>query len=193
MHRCCACQLPPERRRHPPLSGASLGVAGGEKYLVGTVFLKFARDAHGVYGSDQVHPFPTTAEHQTLTTAPERPCRGIACLHTGLLNTLTSFRVSSSLPQGAAKSANHELTSLKSLMGCGVDGLLFPLMVTVDYCGHRLCAQSKLPISGSSGAVPCHHCHSRSHSLIPRLLRTPSDRHHPRVRLVRSGRDGAHR
>jgi hypothetical protein len=44
--------LPPTYRRIPPLAGAG-GVAGGEKYLCGNIFLKFARDFHGVYGSDR--------------------------------------------------------------------------------------------------------------------------------------------
>ena len=96
-------ELPPHARRIPPLATAG-GVAGGEKYLVGNIFLKFARDFHGVYGSDR----------------------------------------------GSAKSANHELRSLNCLMGCEVHGLQFPLMVTVDYLGHRLCAQSRLAISGGA-------------------------------------------
>jgi hypothetical protein len=69
------------------LAGAG-GVAGGEKFLCGNVFLKFARDAYGVYGGDE----------------------------------------------GAAKSASHELRSLRSLLGCDVPGLRFPLMVRDSPC-----------------------------------------------------------
>ena len=50
----------------------------------------------------------------------------------------------------AAKSANHELRSLRALVGCDEPSLAFPLMVTVDYAGHRLCAVSVLPISDAT-------------------------------------------
>ncbi len=34
------------------LSQGELGVAGGEKYLVGTIFFKYALDAYKIYGGD---------------------------------------------------------------------------------------------------------------------------------------------
>lgn len=40
--------LPARIRRFPSLPGR--GIAGGEKFIVGNVFLKFARDVYGVYG-----------------------------------------------------------------------------------------------------------------------------------------------
>ena len=40
--------LPPYERRFTPRN--TRGIAGGEKYYVGNVFLKLARDAYGIYG-----------------------------------------------------------------------------------------------------------------------------------------------
>ncbi|KAL6041995.1 Histidine kinase A [Balamuthia mandrillaris] len=48
----------------------------------------------------------------------------------------------------AQKAAGHELKSLNSLISCNVPNLHFPLMVLINYRGHRCIVMSKLPIGG---------------------------------------------
>lgn len=52
--------LPPAQRTHKPLEGK--GIAGGEKYLVGGIFIKLTRDVAGIYGGDA--PAAKAAKHE---------------------------------------------------------------------------------------------------------------------------------
>ncbi len=46
---------------------------------------------------------------------------------------------------GACKAAKHEIKSLRELVRCNVEGLFFPLMCVVDYCGVRECDEGLDP------------------------------------------------
>lgn len=47
---------------------------------------------------------------------------------------------------GAMKAASNEIKGLMGCINCNVEALYFPLMCTIDYCGYRLIAMSKLKI-----------------------------------------------
>ena len=61
------------------------------------------------------------------------------------------------------KVAGHEIRGLNAYLSCGLRGLCFPLMVSVDFLGYRVLAMSVLPIdqttirygSADGGKVVC--------------------------------------
>eukprot|EP00466_Bigelowiella_natans_P004326 jgi/Bigna1/69664/fgenesh1_pg.9_\ len=92
----------PAEKTYKPFGAG--GLAGGEKYKVGSLFMKFANDWQGIY---KAHEF-------------------------------------------ALKAANREMLGLRAYLDLRVKGLHFPLVILVDYLGHRLICSSLLPIDSSS-------------------------------------------
>lgn len=52
--------------------------------------------------------------------------------------------------EAAAKVARHEVKSLATIMHARVQGLRFPLVTVVSYCGHTVIAMTVLPIDNST-------------------------------------------
>ncbi|KAA0177937.1 hypothetical protein FNF27_00485 [Cafeteria roenbergensis] len=112
--------LPPAERSFRPEGNGSLGVAGGEKYLVpgpgdSGIFFKFAIDAHGLYGGDA---FAAKAAKHELTS-------------------VQALAAAAAMTSAAGAGAGAE--------GVGLS-LGIPLLATVDYLGQRLLACSILPV-----------------------------------------------
>jgi hypothetical protein len=76
--------LPVEQRTLRPLQG--WGHAGGEKFIVGQLLLKFARDDKGLYGGDERAHKTANLELQAMSALRHAP--GLDSLHT----TLTALR-----------------------------------------------------------------------------------------------------
>jgi hypothetical protein len=120
--------IPDDQRTYHPAKEVG-GVAGGEKYIVDGIFIKFAKDWKNLYGGDQY----------------------------------------------AAKSASLELKGIKSYLSLNIEGLHAPLVVVIDYMGHRLTATSLLPLGKNSlvygsgdGGETVQHSDARCNTLMAR-------------------------
>jgi hypothetical protein len=96
--------LPPERKTIKPINAG--GVAGGEKFLVGKIFFKFAVDLHGIYGGDS---FAMYVHNNQISLKP------FLCV-------------------AIRKAAGKDLQGLTHFYNSGTNGIRVPLMVcTVDF------------------------------------------------------------
>jgi len=129
-----------------PLRGAATGVAGGEKYLVAGMYVKFLIDHKQVYGSE---------EHAAKIGNHElRGANVIFSSSAALARRLASSSDEQPAPSSAAPRGNSGGGgsgpgggSGGGDHGGGVGPIRVPLMVLVDFLGCRLLATAKLPVS----------------------------------------------
>ncbi|KAH3756407.1 Histidine kinase [Pelomyxa schiedti] len=116
------------------------GVAGGDKYIVGGIFFKFAVDTCGIYRRNTPASTSTPEAQPPPTTVQSTP--------NSASNTLPSDYDPTAAPN---KVAGHEGKGLQALANAALATGLFPilgwpLMIIVDYLGHRVVASTILPI-----------------------------------------------
>lgn len=173
--------LPDHLKTVKPLKREShLGIAGGQKYLVAGIYIKFLIDHKKVYGSEGDY-LATILSHHYL-------------LFWGSLS-FSYMYPSVSLPshhaEHAAKIGNHELRNANLIFSgsrallekegdgnCGVGPVRVPLMVMVDFLGSRSLATSKLPISPETlvfGSDDAGENIKRDDVMLPGVNTTPYD------------------
>ena len=147
-----------------------LGFAGGEKYIIGNIFFKFATDIEtgGENNNTDINnkdDTKTTNQPQNIYDEEDDNGGDDSSEYLSPSQKVQYFQhATNEKPKekkwmyggskaydiGAMKAASNEMKGLLACYNCKVEKLYFPLMCTIDYRGYRLIAVSTLKIIASN-------------------------------------------